>query len=623
MSKFGQGKQQMGKGGGQSLAFTEFSKRYGKYLGEVEVLMGQVVEQSWAIQLGTTFDEIKAVMGTKFATAVGEMRERLHGHKGEDGQWVPGELLKEHMGGFDGYMKKELADLFGPKSDLVQEIVEAVAAERGIDVSDESAMAALADECDQYDNALAAIMPGQARRKEMVEKCWAAFLKYAPEELKQKHPEMPTKSVDIQAFRAILAPIVDAEIERLKAARKSAPQGEEPKRSDFEPTGKRTPEGLEAFMNAKAAFASRGRGKSPEEEALGEVKGALSFLATREEKEAKQKARDQQHGSQDGGNAGPEPKKPAAPTLIEQADIDVRAVFETATMKMEEMLMKVGTAEVAEAYIKATSDWIAHLKGEELNFAQASSYTNAGTKQKEWGRIERMELPKLQKKLNDLQAAEANLARLKGAVAIVAQMPDARGITTVPIGDRVVIKVTKDKVEDGSELPDSIEKLNELLAAAEEERNRQQEALTRKEAEIANLRAEADAIRLSDRRGATRKDNEAIDQENTLDATRVAIENADRAIGRIGAKLEALEQPAAVETESTVTAPEVAAGGTTTTVGSGTEPQDEVPGLDEAMAACTALTAGKGLKRLYQRWDRGEINDVQFVADVEAMAELK
>ncbi len=426
--QFGQGKQRMDNT--QRLTITDFSRMYGSVLARLEPLVIQAAEAG--VQLGPNSDDMKEVMGLKFATEVGDLRVTIFGQYDATGKRiVEGLLLEEHKGPFDGYVKRLLEDDYGMKSEMVLELAKAEAAKRGIDPSDEKAMAELVVECDQYDNALAIVLPGQARKREFVSTCWLVFLKYAPQDLKTKYMTMPAKSADIRAFVTDLAPVVEDELTKLKLGRKGVAPGEEPKRSAF-PKGV---EGYQEYMNAKAAFQEKGKEKSPEEEELGKAKGAISWLTPKERTE-----RQGQQGSAGGNTDGAKP-----PTLIEVADIDVRAVFETATMKMEELLGRVNTVELTDVYIQATTDWIAHLKGEERNFGLAADYANAADRQKEWRRIENIDLPKLRKKGEDLKAKAAMVTRLTGAAAIVASTPEARGTTVVPVGERAVINGTEVK----------------------------------------------------------------------------------------------------------------------------------------------------------------------------------
>lgn len=615
--QFGEGRQQMNRGNQARMTLIDFAQMYGQYLGRLEDAIKQIVAQVLAtgvvVLIEPEYDALKFTMGQKFADDVGGLRTDLFGGVDDrTGKKVEAALVEDHKGPFDGYVKRIIEDDFGPKSDLVRELAEGFAKKRGLDPSDEKVMADLVVECDQSDNALAIILPAQARKRENVAMCWVA-LKYAPDELKQKYTSMPVKSADVQVFIKDLAPIVDAELERLKTARKTTPVGEAPKRTDFAKYAD--------FLAAKGTFQSKGREKSPEEEALGEVKNAIWRLTPRD-----RKAEREQRGSDTGGGNAPDEttQKEKVLTLIEQTDIDIRAVFDTATMKMDELLAKVTTIETAAAYIKATTDWITGLKDEERANAGKADYANAGEKQKEWKRIENIELPKLRRKEADLKAAEANLTRLKGAAAIAAQTPDARGITTVPVGETVIGNTPVPIAVVGSQNPveqlvnDLIDAINKRPTAAKHEATIQEKqeqhtqyvnAAAEAAVELANLRKEFGDVSAKIASGV------AGDNLGTQSIQLVqAIADVDNKLqvnrGHAAKIMQELEElRPLIEAE-----PEKKDAG---------ETEVEVPGLDETITACMAPTAGKALKRFYERWDKNELSDEDFVANVKEVLERK
>lgn len=234
---FGQRRQQRGHEGG--LSYAEFLNLYGGLLDDLEPLVLELSKAGITLGSGHPRD-VESEVNAEFAARVAAFQEK-----------IKETVEKQHMGGFDGNVKKIVAETYGPNSD--------VAMKYG----------------DQEENALCLILPGQAKK--------VSAIKLVAEFLGVQAPPA-TKTAVTKLLEAARLKIGVAETER-KASRETT----RPTRRDDEKQSD--------FLKRLARDAAAAKDAS-----FSEVKGAVSWLANWiEGRKPTTKAGDQQ--------SAPEPPK--------------------------------------------------------------------------------------------------------------------------------------------------------------------------------------------------------------------------------------------------------------------------------------------------------------------------
>ena len=215
MTMFGR-RQQKGREGG--LSYAEFLNLYGGLLDDLEPLVLEIAKAGITLGSGHPKD-LESEVSAEFATRVAAFQKK-----------IKDTVDKKHMGGFDGNVKRIVAETYGPDSD--------VAMKHG----------------DQEENALCLILPGQAKK--------VSAIKLVAEFLSVQTPPA-TKTAVKPMLEAAQAKIQVAENERKKSRETTRPtRAEGEKQSDF--------------LKHLAAYNAAGKGTLSE---FGEVKGAVKWLS--------------------------------------------------------------------------------------------------------------------------------------------------------------------------------------------------------------------------------------------------------------------------------------------------------------------------------------------------------
>jgi len=184
---FGQRRDPKKRDGG--LSYAEFLNLYGGLLDDLEPLVLELAKSGTILGSGHPKD-LESEVSPEFATRVAAFQQK-----------IKDSVEKEHMGGFDGNVKKVVAETYGPTSDLAQKYG------------------------DQEENAICLALPSQAKKVSAV-KLVAEFLGI------QAPPA--TKTAVAKLLEAARVKIQVAEGERAKSRETTRPtRNEDEKQSDF------------------------------------------------------------------------------------------------------------------------------------------------------------------------------------------------------------------------------------------------------------------------------------------------------------------------------------------------------------------------------------------------------